>query len=124
MNPLLLELVRTTAEVVAATVISVGLPMLGAWAVRKGLIQQRWETMIEAAVGAGYNAGKMAGPVGSAQFLAAAGAEILSYAKRQATDVLKAKSLTDDQVVDAGLARLSKLTDGLVGPTGSVTAAA
>ena len=120
MTPLQMELVRTAAEVVASLVISVGLPLLGAWAVRKNLIQARWETMIEAAVGAGYNAGRLAGPIGSAAFLTAAAAGILAYAKGQAADVLKAKGMTDDATVEAGLARLAMITGGLAGPAGAV----
>jgi hypothetical protein len=118
MTSLDLELVRTAAELILA----IGLPLLGRWAVKKNLIQQRWEVVIEAAAAAGLNAGKVAGPIGSKAFYTAGAAAILGYAKDQAPDVLVSKSMTDEATVQAGFARMSNITEGAVGPAGSLMA--
>ena len=124
LTPYELDLVRTAADVTATAAVTVGLPTLGGWAVRRGLIQQRWVAVIEAAAGAALNAGRIAGPIDSPAFRQAAEQAILAYAKTQASDVLRSKRLTDELTVQAGMARLSRLTDGAVGPAGAASPAA
>ncbi len=119
MTPIQLEAVRTVADIASTLAITVGIPLLGAWAARKHLIQQRWVPLIEAAAAAGFNAGRCAGTIDSPAFRDAAAAEIVSYVKRQAPDVIAAKGMSDSDIGDAGLARVSRLTYGAVGPSGT-----
>lgn len=122
LNPDELALIRTAADTLLTIVVSVGLPILGAWAVKKNLIQKRWESMIEAAAGAGLAAGRAAGSVDSPAFRTAAEKAILDYAKSQAPDVLASKGMTDNLTIEAGMARVAANTGGAVGPNGSVAA--
>jgi hypothetical protein len=115
-----LDMARQIADTAAGLVVTIGLPWLGTWAVRKGLVQQRWVAMIEAAAGAGLAAGQATGkPVDAPEYRAAAERAVLAYAKSQGTDILLSKGMTDDQTIEAGMARVSTLTAGAIGPNGS-----
>lgn len=122
-TPAEIDMARQVADGLAGLVITFGLPLLLTWAVKKGLMQQRWATLIEAAAGAGYAAGNATGkPIDSVEYRAAAEAAVLAYAKSQGTDVLKAKGMTDNLTIEAGMARVSKLSNGMIGPNGSAVA--
>ncbi len=119
-----IDMIRQVADGAAGLVVAFGLPWLGAWAVRKGLIQQRWVTVIDAAAAAGLAAGNATGkPIDAPEFRKAAEAALLAYVQSQAADIIKAKAMTDNQVIEAGMARASKLTSAAIGPNGSAAGA-
>ncbi len=120
-TPAELDMARTAADTAASLVVTFVFPALGAWAVNKHLIQQRWVAMIEAAGATGLAAGNATGkPIDSPEFRQAAEGALLAYAKSQGADVLKSKGMTDDLTVEAGMARVAALTKGMIGPNGLV----
>lgn len=120
-TPAEMDMAREAADTLAGLVVSIGLPWIATWAVGRHLVEQRWAVMIVAAANAGLAAGHATGlPMDTPAFRKAAEGALLAYAKSQAPDVLTAKGMTDDRTIEAGMARMSGLTGGAIGPNGSV----
>ena len=120
-TPAEMDMAREAADTLAGLVVSIGLPWIATWAVGRRLIEVRWATMIVAAANTGLAAGHATGlPIDAPGFRKAAEAALLAYAKSQAPDVLASKGMTDSKTIEAGMARMSGLTGGAIGPNGSV----